>query len=105
MSRFISLSSTNRIFVIASSPRLALSGGRLALRAQRRLFVEMALHALANGGDEFDVRGRLFRHDTPRPTGQDDDLFRGQLLRRQHHDRDVAETGPALELFEKLEPV
>src|SRR5262249_12402739 len=94
MSRFISLSSTNRIFGIVSSFswRCARLPGRGALPG-----------APADGGGQLDQIRRILGDDPFGLSPQDAKILRGQLLRRHHDDRDLRERRAFAQLAQKLE--
>src|SRR5215510_5955954 len=99
MSRFISLSSINRIFgivflvVFSFSWRCAQPPGWVALPGA------------ADGGGQFDQIRWVLGNDPYRLSAQDAEILRGQLLCRHYDDRDAREDRPRAQFPQKFEAV
>src|SRR5262245_17201571 len=99
MSRFISLSSINRIFGMISRCFLWPFGDALSL------LDGLLCQAPADSGGQLDQIRWVLGDDPFGLSPQDAKILRGQLLRGDHDDRDASEDRSRAQLLQKLEAV
>src|SRR5262249_13135676 len=100
MSRFISLSSTNKILGMFSSGVCVLSTGYAFGFTDG-----LSRQAAAHGGSQFGQILLVLGNDPFGLSAQDADVLRGKLLRSHHDDGEVRERWPFAQLSQKLEAI